>query len=153
MAAGKQTTVTITLSRGWQLLFILAAFAGWLSQAFVFGSATIASGYVSLGTFVFQLTIWLLPIAFFLAAYVILDQHAGWLQRACMASIAATIGLALYNAGAVWERFLWNNYFAGPIDARDASWWTAFGNEWLLMLVSLVLFTAGLYYLVHRRRS
>ena len=152
MASSSRSHV-INLSANWQALFIVATVLGWLSlvvsMVYTFGT----SGYISTGTWLFQITTWLLPLVFFAAAYIQLGQYSARMHRIFVACLASSIGMALYGVVATWEYRLWSAYtFTHPIAADDTSLWSAFGNEWLLMGASVVVFAVGLYLATHLSR-
>ena len=145
MASSSRSHV-INLSANWQALFITATVLGWLSMivstVFTFGT----DGYINTGTWLFQITTWLLPLVFFAVAYVQLGRYQAAMQRIFVACLASTIGMALYGVLATWEYKIWIAYtFTHPVSANDTSVWSAFGNDWLMMASGVVVFAAGLY--------
>lgn len=151
-ASRKSGTETIAISAGWQSLFITAIVVGWLSQL---GSMLLMNTmtYTSAGTWAFQLSITLLPLAFFVIAFSLLGHYVHPIRRLFMACLASVIGMVFYTVVATWEMRFWLAYTMNhPLSASDASWWDAFGNDWTLMVVSLVAFGAGLYFITKKLR-
>jgi hypothetical protein len=143
----------LVLSANWQALFITAAVLGWLSMVAVTILSYATSRYFSTGTWVFQITLWVQPVVFFVAAFVLLAHYRQVVQRIFMACLSATIGMALYDAASLWEERAWSNYLAlHPISATDTSMWSAFGNEWTMMLVGLAVYVGGLYIVTRKSR-
>lgn len=143
----------LTLSANWQALFITAAVLGWLSMVAMTLLSYAESHYFSLGTWLFQMTLWAQPLAFAMVAFFLLTHYRQVIQRIFMSCLAATIGMALYNAAYIWEVQAWSNYLSlHPISPTDTSIWSAFGNEWTMMLVGLVIYTAGLYLTTRKLR-
>lgn len=143
----------LTLSANWQALFITGVLLAWLSTL-TSTLLVLTRGYVGGGTWVFQLTTWVHPIVFFVAAFVLLAHYRPVMKRVFMACFATVTGMALYSAVAIWEQQAWYSYYtvAHPVAANDTSWWTAYGNDWTMMLASLVIFAGGLYLATRKSR-
>lgn len=151
--SAKSDAHLLTLSANWQALFIAVTIIGWLSMITAMLLTFSVVHYFSAGTWAFQITVWLQPLAFFIVAFLLLGQYRPAVKRLFMACLASTIGMTLYGVVAMWEQRLWFNYTAlHPIAGNDTSWWSAFGNDWVMMLVGLAVFTGGLYLATRKSR-
>lgn len=143
----------LALSANWQAMFITAAALGWLSMVAMTLLSYAVSHYFSFGTWLFQITLWVQPVAFAVVAFVLLAHYRQVVQRIFMSCLAATIGMALYNTAYLWEVQAWSNYLSlHPISPTDTSLWSAFGNEWTMMLIALAVFAGGLYLMTRKSR-
>lgn len=149
----KPVDETTAVSAHWQSLFITAVVVAWLSQIAYMLLRGIAT-YTSSGTWAFQISLLLFPLAFFVIAFAILSHYTHPIRRLFMACLASVIGVVFYSIVAQWEVWLWSDWYTyyHPISASDTSWWTAFGNDWALMLLSLLVFAAGLYTVTRKSR-
>ena len=149
----QRDTHVILLSANWQALFITATFLSWLSLVGATLLAFMQSGYISAGTWAFQITTWLLPVAFLVIGFALLGQYAPFGKRLFIACLAATIGASIFYAVDTLENRVWYTYIATqPAGAHDMSWWSAFGNEWTVMLIGLAVYAGGLYLATHKTR-
>jgi len=147
-------THLLALSANWQALFVTATFLSWLSLVGVTLLAFMQSGYISAGTWAFQITTWALPVAYLVAGFVLLGQYVQFGKRLFMACLAASIGMSIFYAVDTLENRLWFTYIATqPAGIHDTSWWTAFGNEWTMMLIGLAVYIGGLYLATRKSRS
>lgn len=143
----------LQLSANWQALFITAAVLAWLSMVASTLLSFAVSRYFSSGTWAFQISLWLQPVAFFVVAFMLLAHYRQVIQRIFVSCLAVVIGMALYNAAALWEEQAWSSYLTQhPVAATDASWWSAFGNEWTMMLAGLAVYAGGLYLATRKAR-
>lgn len=149
----KSDTHLLALSANWQALFITAVVVGWLSMVTSMLWTFIRSPYIGAGTWTFQVTTWLHPVAFLIVAFAILGHYRPIMKRVFMACFATVIGMALYGTVAMWEEQAWSNYLTQhPVAASDTSLWSAFGNEWTMMLIGLAVFAGGLYLMTRKLR-
>ena len=153
MAASKNSTrVTLTISSHWQVLFIVAAFLSWIWPiAELTHVYTGPNSYIGSGTWLVTVTFWVLPFLYFGIAYALLSRYPIVLKRMFMACMAAVTGMVLYTVGAGIERDLWSG-MAHPISNTSTGLWAAYGNDWTVMAIGLVIFTAGLYIATHKGR-
>lgn len=153
MAKKSVPSKVLLVSGHWQLAFIAATVLGWLTQAAATAFMFSTNGYVGLGTWVFQITWWVLPFAYLFIALGLLREYRLWLHRLFVASLAATIGMAAYMIATTWFNDLRYHYWppAAP-SPLDKSWWTAFGTDWMFMLAGLAVYTALLCIVVRRIR-
>ena len=153
MAKKSAVSQVLAVSGHWQLAFITATILGWLSQAAATAFMFATNGFVGLGTWVFQITWWALPFAYFLVAFGLLREYRLWVHRLFVASISATIGMTAYTIATTWFNDLRYHYWppAAP-SPNDRSWWTAFGQDWLLMLGGLAVYTVLVGILVRRAK-
>ena len=155
MARKAQTEAhVLLLSANWQALFMTAAILGWLSLVGATLFSFMQSGYISAGTWAFQITTWALPVAFLVVGFALLGRYAPFGKRLFMAFFAATIGMSIFYAVDTLENRAWFTLIATqPAGVNDTSWWTAFGNEWTMMVAGLAVYAAGLYIATrHARR-
>ena len=151
MARTQASKEVLSLSANWQAFFVAATTVGWLSQTLAV-AIVLVSDYTSAGTWAFQITSWLLPVVMFGVALMLFAYYGSWLKRLFIASLASTIGMSLYTMFSIWEERLRNTYFPAAASPGDTSWWSAFGNEWFVMLVSLLVYAAVLYAVTQKQR-
>jgi hypothetical protein len=149
----KSDTHILALSANWQALFITATILGWLSMVTSIFWVFIRSPYIGTGTWIFQITTWLHPVAFLIVAFMLLGHYQPVVKRVFMACFATVIGMALYGAVSTWEEQVWSNYLSQhPVLASDTSLWSSFGNEWTMMLAGLAVYTGVLYLATRKSR-
>src|SRR5690348_2541816 len=94
----KSDAHVLLLSANWQALFITATFLSWLSLVGVTLLSFVQSGYIGAGTWAFQITTWVLPVAFLVAGFILLGEYVQFGKRLFMACLSATIGLSIFYA-------------------------------------------------------
>lgn len=150
----KQSSSVLALSANWQAAFIAVSVLGWASYVANIVYTFVQTGYVSSGTWVFQVTTWLLLPLFVVIGFALLRQYRQVGARFFMAVLAGVIGQGAYQIVSAWENRFWYNYVATqPAGPTDTSWWTAFGNEWVVMVVCLALYSAVLYAVMRKSRG
>lgn len=153
MAKRSAPSQVLAVSGHWQLAFVAATVLGWLFQAAATAFMFATNGFVGLGTWVFQITWWVLPFAYLFIALGLLREYRLWLHRLFVASVSATIGMTAYMIASTWFSDLRFRYWP-PVapSPTDTSWWTAFGQDWLMMLGGLAVYTCLLCLVVRRMK-
>lgn len=152
MSEQNVSTQPLLVSSRWQLIFVVLVLAGWLGSALYMVYSLAGSNYISAGMWVFQATTWLLPLAFLAVAFGALTKYAFGLNRLFMACLATVVGERIYSLVSMTESSIWYKYFAQPVSESDTSWWTAYGNAWIMMVICLAVF-AGLIVMIGRHHQ
>ena len=152
--AKKQTKKnSVEIGRNIQLAFILAVILTWFAPV-VYMLIWLSTGYSSTGTRLIQLSYIGLPVVFLgLAMLYIRGKYAQKLHFIFMSILYAMIGVSIYGAIASIENALRYKFYPPKItDYNDTSLLTAFGHEWLLMGIGLVVFAVSLVMLNWKRK-
>lgn len=144
MATKKQTQI-VKITRTWQILFMLAMIASWLSPV-IFLALWASGGYMSRSTWIFQISYTVLPFVFFTIALVaIWNNYRSTFERLFFGVFIATIGYTLYGCLSSLENVIRYKFFTPVIsDTNDTGLLTAFGHEWLVMSIGVIIFGAVL---------
>jgi hypothetical protein len=149
MARSTQAS-TFHLSQPWQLGAIIAVILSWLVN-FAYLALGLSSGYMSAGTIVFQITMSLVPILWSgLALWLVWNRFKRLLQRIFAACVIGEIGFAAYSSLGSMEQILRIKLYPPTITQGDTSWLTAFGHEWLVAGIGLMIFTAAIAFMKYR---
>ncbi len=131
--------LSVTIPRHWQLVFIATIIASQLISIIQIAWSMIRiSHYVSSGTLIFQITSWLYPALYLLAAYLFLERRVRpGVPRLFWAVLIATVGVLVYQAAnAIQNIALAEAHYV----AHGGGLWNTFGVSWTLMVVVFVLF-------------
>ena len=142
--ATTKTPTNVTIPQRWQLAFIAATAGAYLvtNLQIVWGMVRI-SRYVSSGTLAIQMSMWLYPLVYLLAAYLFVRPRIrGSVPRLFWAMLVAAIGTFVYDmVGAISQVVRQETRYT----IQGNSIWDAFGYDWTLMAVMLVLYVATLW--------
>jgi hypothetical protein len=155
MAKKTAFRTSFTVSRPWQLLFIVTMFLMWLSPLFylVFWMST---SYISAGSLFFQITNVVVPFVWLgLALWLIWDMYKTFLTRLFVSTFVATVGYVLYSSLTSIEEQLRFKFYPPTINTSpgDTSWLTAFGHEWLLAAIGIGIFAALVLWKKYRKHA
>jgi hypothetical protein len=151
----KKSASIVTISRPWQLVFLASVFLSQLVSiiflAWMFGDRNNGEG---IKLWVYQLTYWLQPLAYFLVGLLFAWRRiVGLVPRLFWASFIATAGYLVYMASSAFittvQARLIINY--GP--DTNSHWWSAFGWSWTEMLVVFALYCGALGFVACRARQ
>lgn len=148
----KKADTNVTISPVFQKVFIVAALSVWLVQSALVLFETLGHSGISFGgVWIFQLSIWGLPIVFFLLSLAFLRRkYHGW-RLLFWATFLATIGEMLYNGLQTVEEGAFQIYLSHRPDQLSGSFWSGQGSVWVIMAIGTALFVAGLVYMQKRK--
>lgn len=141
----------INLPARLQQVFIAALGLSWLiSLLTMVIMYTGNRGYLSSGTWTFQLSVWIYPVVYMVTAFFFIrKRYRTGLGRLFSAGIIGQSGLFLYQAlYSVWTALSF--HYQWFMNQTSNSVWAAFGREWVAMIVGFALFMGALG-LVDRR--
>lgn len=140
---------SVSVSPFYQRLFVAALLWGWLAGQVMLLRLYLDS-YINHGTWTFQVTMWMYPVVFFaLSLWAVAGRYAIWRARLFFAMLLTAAGLSVYNGLMAVEQYFYNNYTRShPI--MGGSYWSVYGNEWVAMILGIVLFAGALLYVRKR---
>ncbi len=141
--APKHTELPVPV-RVQQILIGTLALSWLVEVTTMLNSFTVGRGYWNASGLLFQVTTVLLPLVFMvLGVLFAMRRYRTWLARFFAGGIIGTVGLfayqALYSAWTVMSiRYHWftQQAYTGT--------WSAFGREWVVMLIGIALFVIAL---------
>lgn len=146
----------LRIPTGLQQLFVAVIALSWVfNTALLIYQFTGVRGLFSGGTWVFQATVLFYPllcmaIAIFFVAR--LRTYKTWLARCFVAGVIGITGLAAYEVfGVIWRIYRTNINW--QMSQGNDNLWVAFGDEWIVMTVTLALYIAVLGLADKRWRS
>ena len=135
----KTTNTTVTITKPWQIAFIVTALLSqliWVGM--VLWAYTRPDHWIGGGTWTFQILSWFYALAYLLVAFVFIRRRIrGTLPRLFWSFFIATIGYLAYStlsALASWARGNWIGYSS----STDTGLWAAYGWEWTVMIAVFV---------------
>ena len=148
----KQSDNNVTVPPVFQKIFIGAALSVWLVQSALVLFETLGhSGITFEGVWIYQVSIWGLPVLFFLLSLAFLRQrYNGW-RLLFWATFLATIGEMLYNGLQTIEEGAYQLFVANRPIPLNGSFWSSQGSVWIVMAIGMLLFVSGLVYLEKRK--
>lgn len=152
--AVKKTPTVVTITAPWQVAFMVAVVLSQLAWMVVLlWSYTQHGAYVSFGTWLWQVSVWLYPLLYVGAGYWYVRRRVqGKMPRLFWAVFLATIAYGFYMAEGALSNWLRFNiiHFLPP---HGNGVWAAFGWDWLQMGVLFALFCLVLGVLANRKRA
>lgn len=146
------TALSVSITRNWQITFIAAVLLMWLSPL-VYLAFWMSSSYISSGSLWYQLSTVAVGVAWFAGAlWWSWNRYRTLLQRIFSAMFVVTIFAAIYGVMSTIETMLRFRYFPPAITyENDSGLLTAFGHEWLVMIIGVVLLYLALF--IHKQRA
>jgi len=137
---------TVTLPPFYQQLFVVAVVGGWLVELLVMVH-TFTHTYISAGSWAFQITNWLFPVALFvLSLAYVARTYSGWRRRLFWATLLTVVAMSIYGCVSLLESLWYNNYsHSHPITGNSD--WAVFGNDWIMMGVGLLIYIVLLFWI------
>jgi hypothetical protein len=142
----------LSISPFYQCLFVVAVAFAWLVEsAIILSSFTGHNVYISRGEWIFQSTVWGLPVVFFLLSFWLAAQKlVGLRQRIFFAMLLTVIVASLYDALDIVTQHLYSAYYTANHPITGGSFWAAYGSEWAAMITAVVFFAGSLLLLRKR---
>lgn len=144
--------LSVRVPKSWQLTFVLTLLASQvISNGVMIWGMVAVDGYVSSGTWVISLTMWLYPLLFLVPAYIFASSQArNFLSRLFLALIVSSIAVFIYQiVDTLFESYREITHYA----VSGSGLWSAFGDQWIVMSVIFVLFIITIVYLSRRKRT
>lgn len=133
---------TLELGPRFQKLFLVLLFLTYGSQIAIMLSTSLRF-FTNTGTWTWQASTWLLPIIEYLVAYwAVGSQQLRQLARLTLAGLWALLGSLLLAIATTWTEFV-RFHFVTQTN-NSTSLWAAFGFEWSVMGLSLLVYIAAL---------
>lgn len=145
----------ITITAGLQISFLASVALLWLASIAASSlPALFYAGYVGLGTWLFQASMWLHPLLFFvIALFYSWKKFPQLLPKLFSAALVATVGVFFYGGvSSIINMFRYRYNILMP-DSNSSGIINAFGYDWLIMLIGLVLFGLVLGMSDYRKRG
>lgn len=129
------------VSRNWQIAFTVVTITSWFLWL-IYLLIWSTKSYFSAGTWVFQISQTVFPLLWFgIALWFSWSRYASRLHKVFSAAFITAVGYGLFQLLSTLENTLHYRFYPPVIaDPSDHSLFTAFGHDWLVMAIGLVVF-------------
>ena len=151
-AKAQKNPTVVTITTNWQLAFIVALVAASAVSTgqIIYGMVRL-SHYVSSGTLMVQTSMWVYPILYLAIAWLFVQRRIrGTVPRLFWAILVTAIGMSIYGiVSTLSQVVMWETHYTITGD----SVWSAFGVNWTVMGIMLVLYCVALGVIAKRHYS
>ncbi len=130
-----------------QYAFLVAIVLSWLTNlgTMLFLYLATPGAYIGNGTWTFQITQWLLPLAYISLAYsYVYRDKRPLFEKLFLAAVIGVSALITFEAIASIENTLRIRLGWFMSEAAGPGMWNAFGHDWVVMVLGLAIFAAVL---------